>query len=240
MNSIDIISHCYAEKHRHYADGLYCQLSSIVLDKPNCDVTVTVCYLSTDVLVRKVLSTFEDRVNIRHISTPDIHMLGRRSILRNRASSSSHSDIVWFADSDQAFYRGCLNNLSHYQWTDESLIYPKSIKISRDHNIGDAQTGLAAKLLLTGIPVKIDDDGLFIDHHYNRAIGGVQIVRGEFARDYGYLRESQKYQKPAKIPFGDFRDDVVFRDFCSSFGSVRGIDLVGLYRIRHSECSYKS
>ena len=87
---------------------------------------------------------------------------------------------------------------------------------------------------LNGAPRVVDIDPTeFVEKRYGRAIGGVQIVRGDFARKYGYLHDVAKYQQPVEHPFGDFRDDIAYRDFVRSFGRIVGIDLPGMYRLRH-------
>jgi hypothetical protein len=101
--------------------------------------------------------------------------------------------------------------------------------IHKDHVTGD--------LVLSGQrPLHIGD---FVPKHYTRAIGGVQIVRGEFAQKYGYLNSESKWQLPNPKPFGDFKDDIAYRRMCGLFGKIRGVDLDGVLRIRHSTTTYQ-
>jgi len=115
-----------------------------------------------------------------------------------------------------------------------TMIYPETIRIHRDHKTGDAATNQVQKVELHHV-----NTADFILKHYDRAIGGVQIVRGEFARAHGYLGTDAKYQKAAKKILGDFRDDIAYRNFCRSKGKIVPVSLPGVYRIRHSQTSYQ-
>ena len=79
----------------------------------------------------------------------------------------------------------------------------------------------------------------FIVKQYRRAIGGVQIVRGDYCREFGYLDGYRKWMMGSKEPFSDFRDDVKFRKDILNKGSGKGIDIPELYRIRHTEITYR-
>ena len=114
------------------------------------------------------------------------------------------------------------------------MIYPALIQIHRDHATGDAATVLVDQPKLISV-----NKAEFIPKHYNRAIGGVQIVQGDFARKHGYLNDSPEWQKPTETPFGDFKDDVAYRKFTSQFGPIVGVDFPGVFRIRHSSTTYQ-
>jgi hypothetical protein len=121
------------------------------------------------------------------------------------------------------------------QWPDKaSMIYPKTIKISENHAVGDMALRHVSHPAVKGI-----DRGQFVEKRYRRAIGGVQIVQGDVAR-LGYLADSVRFQKPADLPFGDFRDDLAYRAECSKHGMIVGVDLPGVYRIRHGSTSYQT
>jgi len=161
--------------------------------------------------------------------------LGRRSIGRNIAAKHSTADIVWFSDVDQVYYKGCLDRLAELKWAeDTSMVFPKEIMIHRDWETGDQAAAVVASPRLVDI-----DPAEFIPKRYGRAIGGVQIVRGDFARCFGYLPDSEKYQKPVDGMFGDFRDDIVYRSFCKRKAKMRGVDLPGMFRIRHTQTTYQ-
>jgi len=238
---IEIVSHAWARDLPHYAHALRYQLSSIALHPPlNCHVLVTVCYCPEDHETSNVLSWFADgsrRSLIRPLAFSR-KQLGRRSIGRNVAALSSKADVVWFSDVDQVFYEGCLDRLVLRDlvgvWSDNVvMIYPKEIMIHQDHKTGDRAL---ARATATSRLLDIDPEE-FIPKKYNRAIGGVQIVRGDFAREHGYLKDNPRWQKERKDGkmFGDFRDDLAYRRYCRKIGRIQGVRLEGMYRLRHTQ-----
>jgi len=166
--------------------------------------------------------------------------LGRRCIGRNLAARESEdADLVWFTDTDYVF-RGCLDRLLELEWpSGASLIYPTSLRVHRDCEEGDVflrqwdgHVGLA--------DMDVSD---FIWTGYGKAIGGIQIVKGEFARRHGYLDDS-RWQRPRMDGrmFGDFRDDVIYRRYVERYGAIVPVSSIGegLFRIRHTQKSYSS
>lgn len=235
---IEIVSHCWAQQLPHFADALCYQLSSIILDHPkNCGVILSVCCCPDDKDVCGVVREYSKHCAVRAYRMPIEH-LGRRCIGRNFAAKRSTADIVWFADVDHVFREGILDRLAEYEWPDDVvMVYPRKIKIHQDHATGDQATSLMRRS-----PSIMDIEPTeFIDKKYGKAIGGVQIVRGDFAREHGYLASSARWCRPRMDgkPFGDFRDDLVYRSFCSGHGKIVGIDLPGLYRIRHTRTTYQ-
>ena len=230
--SIEIVTHCYAKNHPHFADCLFAQLTSLDSFVYSLSGHITVCCNEEDKHTKKVLK------RKGHLVTPlymDIGKLGRRSIGRNERAKKTNTDIIWFTDVDHLFLDGILERLKNFEWPDNTtMVYPSDIMISKGHKIGDAQL-----LQYRNDPKQIFHKKDFIPKHYSRAIGGVQIVQGDFARKYGYLDGNRRWMKPVEKPFGDFRDDMAYRGFCQSKGRVIGIDLPGIYRIRHSETSYQ-
>jgi len=258
---IEVVSHCYAVKCPLFANALQYQISSLFLHQPRtCHVTLNVFYDPQDVKTMEVIMwgleyKFErakelPRVTLMASSLP-ANMLGRRCIGRNIVAKQSVADLVWFTDCDHVFAEGAFDRLAAMPWPVEddpmegrgcpvgsvvpaSMIYPRNIMISKDHATGDAEL-LKAESCRT-----IDFDyPIYVPKQYNRAIGGVQIVRGDFARKHGYLNDSPEWQKPTETPFGDFRDDVAYRKFASMFGPIVGVDFPGVFRIRHSSTTYQ-
>lgn len=243
---IEIVSHCYALELPHYAACLRYQLSSFLLHAPmQCDILATVCCCE-DRATLNVLEWFQRHTPLRtKVILLPRDQLGRRCIGRNIAALGSKADIIWFADVDQVYGDGVLDRLATLPWPSESIpgqefglasmVFPRDIKIHRDHATGD-------KVAVTVGPGLVDvDPAEFIDHHYHRAIGGVQIVRGDFARQHGYLNGVKKWQKSVQQGrlFGDFNDDIAYRKQCLVHGPIMPIDLPGVYRIRHSRTSYR-
>ena len=234
--SIRIVSHCYSTVLPQYVQLLKYQLSSIVLYPPAVKVAVSVCTASDDTETISMTNAFANVLDVK-LTVLEKGQLFRRSIGRNIEALRSTEDIVWFTDVDHFFGTGCLDAIYESDWRSRSVMaWTRSIKIAKNHSIGDqmieyAQDGLFAD-------VNTND---FDDKHYTRAIGGIQICRGDFAREHGYLKDNKKYQTPTdgKKPFPDFRDDVAFRSYVKQYGQMESIKIPNLYRIRHSQTSYK-
>jgi hypothetical protein len=248
---VEIVSHCYAMELPQYAALLNYQLSSLRLYPPRlCDALVDVCCLGlgsycTDTAVRGVLefhrrSWEEDaRVAVGY-TCYDLADLGRRAIGRNNAARASEGDIVWFSDVDQVFGEGCLDRLATMEWPKgATMVFPRQVMIHKDHATGDKAAEIAMRNLGHSLDITSPDD--FVPKDYARAIGGVQIVRGDFARQYGYLGLPgyEKWLRPNEKPFGSFRDDIAYRKFCLKHGTIEPVDLPGLYRMRHSKTTYR-
>lgn len=225
--TLEIVSHCW-----HYAPQLTYQLSSLVLWPPSrAVVKMTVFYASDDTPTETVLRYFAKidppRVEWSWRCLPK-EKLFRRSIGRNVAALETTADWIWFADADMCFRCGCLDALGQITETlSADLIFPQTIQISDTHSAGDlALDNVAGQPLIADI-----NPAEFVPHHYRRAIGGVQIVRGNTARRVGYCRDLPKYQKPISRWVSP-HDDVAFRRTLGTPGEP--IDLPELYRIRHA------
>lgn len=228
---IELITHCYAVQYKHYAQLLCYQLSSLALFPPKCEVGICVCCSPTDKATIKMVDWFLENVKYpmrRLFQEPPI--LARRGIGRGKAANTTKADIVWFADCDQFYDNGCLDKLSNLEWPDgASMVFPNKAMIHKSRAMG-----LRASNDITS-PRLADINRLeFTEHVYFRAIGGVQIVEGDFARKYGYLNKSKKYQEPRES--GNWEkciEDRYYRRFCSKYGSMESVDLLGMYRIQH-------
>jgi hypothetical protein len=172
-------------------------------------------------------------------------LLGRRSIGRNLATQRSLNEFYFFTDVDHVFTAECLDRIPeiYHELTHSpvrafspliSMFYPRDIMIHKDHTTGDAYAQSKEDL-----PDINPED--FIPKHYNRAIGGVQICPSEFVKEHGYLNRFPVWQQPRTDdkPFKDFRDDVAFRKLCEAEGMVYGVDIPGIYRLRHTHTSYQ-
>jgi hypothetical protein len=231
MKSIEIIVHAYAISYSHYAALLAYQLSSLVIYPPKCKVRITICRVLEDEKVQKTIDYFYKNetldINSFLLTKKEI---GRRSIGRNKAALESTGDIIWFADVDYFFGENCLDFLSEMDWPkNASIIFPRRNKITRYHGLGDEIINR-----MIGRPRTLDiDKGEFKKFSQKKAIGGLQIVKGEFARKYGYCRR-RAWQMPLDPPFSNTREDVVYRKFCETQGVMVGITLPQLFRIRHT------
>lgn len=236
MKSIELVTHCWARDLEQYAYHLAAKIWSLDREVgPSQDVTLCVCHSLEDPLTREVLDWFTgdvSRFRIRTIDLPPAR-LGRRAIGRNLAAKSSEADVVWFDDVDQMYRNGILYRLAELQWPDgATMIFPREIRIHKDHATGDAWTGYVKRSWRLGVSAVVEGD--FVPKQYNRAIGGVQIVRGDFTREYGYLDGDEKWQRPTDGKFATCGCDLAYRRFCGSKGRIVGVDLPGVYRIRHT------
>jgi len=244
--SIRIITHCYAEQLKQYAMDLRYQISSLLLYPPEVPVYLTVCCLQRDNRTMDVLLEFDDLLytkfnrQVLDILFMEPSTLFRRSIGRNEAALKSNEDLVWFCDADYVFHQGCLDQLwSIWQGFGKDkpkMIYPRHVKFHESHELGDALIEENAdKRGLLDI-----DISQFVTTKYSRAIGGVQITDGIFARTHGYLKDSKRFQAPltAGRPFHT-TEDSAYRKYVFLYGDIKAIELDGLYRIRHYLNAYQ-
>ena len=243
MKSVLFVTHCYSTVLPQYAGLLKFQLESLrILDNKiagSISISVALCYNEDDVAVRDVYTyyRYHTPLDVRGIKL-NIPMLGRRCIGRNVAALTNQCDMVWFTDCDHCFMEEAVLGLSR-AWEQGiakgtgpiSMIFPKEIMIHKDHATGDKCVEDGCVQGRWGINPKD-----FIPKSYNRAIGGVQIVSGDWARRFGYLRDTdwQKMPDDKHVPFSDFRDDIAYRRACLEHGRIEGVDLPGVYRMRHS------
>jgi len=234
-----IITHCYASQLPFFATCLKFQLQSISVTGVDNDVEVNVCFNRDDIDTVKVLRWYETNKVRRHKLVTfefPVEELGRRSIGRNKAALWSKADIVWFTDVDYCFCDGIFNKLESFQWPEgASMVFPGTIMIHKNHAMGDELLKIHKNNDI--VPLIVPDD--FTESVLNRAIGGVQIVQGDFAYEHGYLKDEEKWQRPTVKPFGDFRDDIAYRKFCLKYGTIEKVELPGIYRIRHTETTYQ-
>lgn len=240
MPKITIVTHCWAVDKPQYAVFLRAQLSSLAtaILRGNLDIKVIVCASLDDTATRSVLKTFEIK-GILPLWLSNEKMW-RRAIGRNAACSVDvDSDLIWFTDCDYLFGAGCLDCM-YKAWVDADkprLIWPRGYFANRDKTVIDQFW--QANVKATGLVLpNIGDDQEFVFTPCRRAIGGLQCVSGEWARENGYLPNS-KWQEPPERPFPDFRDDVVFRKTVCRDGAAVSIPILPrFYRMRHTEVGY--
>lgn len=185
---IEIISHCFGPR---YASLLNYHLSSLVLRESKM-ITMTVIYIATDDATKAVLEYFKSisKPWIKWNFIPMVESLVyQRPIGRNIAAKLTKADIVWFADSDHAFGDGCLDAL--YQLPDGDAVYHPDMLMACNRG------AFAGMLAAVKTPCIIDvDRSKFRPITMWKAVGGVQIVSGDTARKFGYLPDSETWQKP--------------------------------------------
>ena len=228
---LEIVNHCW-----RYSRLLRYQLSSLLLHPPQeVDVVYTLFYSTEDVATSEVVAWFDQqsttnvRWNWRELSTPQ---LLRRAIGRNLAAQATAADWVWFTDADHSFGSGCLDALpEQLSQVAGPLAFPRHLYIHIEHRLGDLLIDAASgPLQLLDVGARSD----FKRRRNNRAIGGIQITRGDVCRANGYCAKHRRLQRPieGKV-FANCYGDRVFRRGLGTPGEP--IDVPNLFRIRHSE-----
>jgi hypothetical protein len=241
--SLEICTHCVANSgFPHYSQALRVQLASILRWPPAAcgPVTVRVILDPLDKITMAVVDEFsaKETTQFRIVAMRlQPVLLWCRSPGRDLACQFTKSDIWWACDSDYIFGYGCLDAV-YTQWQAirqgtiwPAMFYPDTVDISRDHRTGDLQ-------LRCGLDSLADGD--FVPHPMNRAIGGLFIVDGDFARAHGYLRGTKWCEpRPGLRPFAETADDVAYRRYVGEQAHITAVpQLPGLRRIRHSVCGY--
>lgn len=227
MTSVDIVTHAWSGPNAQYARLLAWQIRSLIEYPPRCNARLEIFSCpddqpTVDVIERGIAAGAPIAVSWR--TRP---YLLQRPIGRNQAAISTRADVVIFADCDYLYGPGCLDSLAQVLDRPERLFFPRQTLISRDHATGDAY--------LARDPADGIDPADFIPKIERKAIGGIQIVRGETAREHGYCGHLAKYQRPAPddcqtiIGFGA---DSAYRWQMETPGTP--IDVPNLYRLRHS------
>lgn len=232
---IELVTHCCAVELPQYAWTLKAQIEAML----SSDLArLTVCFWEGDELTKRIVAQYHTS-RVRASQHMHLATLGRRAIGRNWVSQHlipAETSTVIFTDADYLWTAEALQTLESWATRprNATMIYPRKIQVSRDWNLGDEQWGRSRDGTFSIIPEE------FIDQQFTRAIGGVQIVRGSFARENGYLRDDPKWQRPQTgKPFSDFKDDVAYRRFCELRGPIVAVDIPGIYRIRHTHTSYQ-
>ena len=225
---LEIVTHCY-----HYPRVLRYQLSSLALWPPSgVEITMTVCFTPEDAPTGAVLRWFGGQMvpGVRwNWQAMEPRELCRRSIGRNRTALATEADWVWFCDADYWFGAECWAAFAALPPPRKPIIYPRQVWMHRWRSLGDAC--IAAADGEEGLLSAKRED--FVPIRMRRAIGGIQIASGEMCRKRGYLRSSRRWQTPPKrAVFQKCREDLFFRKEWGTAG--QGIDLPGVYRIRHS------
>jgi hypothetical protein len=223
---LEIVSHCW-----NYAHLLTYQLSSLVLYPPTrVSIRMTVFHSPEDRQTCEVLEHFA-QVNVpgvtwnwRPLEKP---RLFRRAIGRNLAALATEADWIWFTDCDQVFHRGCLDALA-VALTDHkaNLVFPRVVGCTTMLHSDDPIFRAVA-----GPPAIVDIDlSRFEPVHHSKAVGALQIVRGDVARAIGYCDGIRLYREPL-AHWQKTYEDRTFRWLIGSDGEP--VDIGGLYRISH-------
>lgn len=243
MARVEICSHCW-----NYSRLLTYQLSSIWLYPPVKNrVDVVVCYSSDDEKTMEVLAWFAEQeppenVHLR-VWRLETNKLMRRAIGRNERAMDTRADYILFSDVDMLFGPGavdgivdawlkstrCIDGHGRVATNDPpaDLVYPRYVG-KCDHARGDEYI---ADVTAPGLyDINTED---FCPHRYRRAIGGVQYVHGDVAREKGYLPAGHRHLRPAGR-WIKTNDDVCARRHMVGHRGVP-IQVPNIYRIRHSQ-----
>lgn len=225
---IEIVTHCW-----NYPRLLMYHISSLVRNPPIVPVQLTVFYDLADQPTVDVLDFFSTQMltPVTLCARPmERERLCRRTCGRHEAAIATKADLVWFADADYWFGPGCLDRL--YEVTKDNpgpLFYPRFTLVSKEQCNGDALINDAV-----GPPRVLDlDPATFTTKKERRAIGGIQIVKGDICREKGYLPPQNfgRYHRPAAI-WARTSEDKLFRMYLGTGGI--GVQIPSVYRIRHS------
>lgn len=226
--SIEIVSHCW-----NYSHLLAYQLSSLVLAPPEkCRVTLSVCFCPEDEGTVALLDFFKakDVPNVTwHWIPLQREELMRRAIGRNRAARASSADWVWFTDCDLLFHEGSLDGLAEaLAGKTDALVFPREERCTPMLKPSDEMLLAAAE---SPQVVKIDASRFDVQRR-TKAIGPLQIMRGDLARQFGYCGSIRCYQTTTEL-WRKTYEDRAFRWLLGTHGTA--LDVPGVYRIKHVE-----
>ena len=225
-DSFEFVTHCWKYSR------LFCyQLSSFALfaDK---SVTVTMYYCEEDEPTKKMVDYFSGLPGPNWSpKAMSRERLCRRAIGRNEAALASKATWIWFADCDYYFggrlFAALPVALSAVD-ASHPLVYPGEI-LQCSQETGDKYIEGIKEPSVVQLSCSSSD---FIPHGFRKAIGGVQIVRGDWARANGYCKNHPRHHRPASCWARNI-EDCTFRQDTGSSGFR--ISLPDVLRVRHSK-----
>jgi hypothetical protein len=188
---------------------------------------MTVFYSPSDVQTFRVLEFF-GKQTIKNVAwnwwpLPE-KKLFHRAIGRNLAAITTHADWIWFCDCDYTFGEGCLDSLAlRLPGPGTDLAY---VEYVLRNSLDDSVRLIQESARHIGI-VNIDP-ATFVAKRFNRAVGGLQIVRGDVARQVGYCKEQSTLLRPASNWMPTI-EDVAFRRLRGTQGTP--IQVANLFRL---------
>ncbi len=236
---IEIVTHCWSgDKVPIYHKLLQLQLSSLIQTPPTIDTAVSICYSESDRKTVEIVNWFRyEKRTTKTLYLKDFILeekdLFRRAIGRNMAAKESVADVLWFTDCDYLFCDSSTLQLAHHYClqSEYNMVRPEIVNIHRMHGYGDVL--IDQTMEHKPYHVKLDPDH-FEPRRERRSIGGIQIVKGAWAKENGYLDGTRwTHQVNPKKGFKSCRCDVPFR---KQVGQSVAVDIPGVYRIRHSFC----
>lgn len=230
MRRIEIVSHCW-----NYSRLLAFQLSGFVLHPPRDFELVATVFHSPDDSDTAATLAFFAGIGVQGVRWNFLPLdqgnLMRRAIGRNLAAKATEADVLAFTDCDYVYMGGSIDRIGDAilsgTASGEPLGYVQDHLASTSHADGDAEIERVSAPAVVEV-----NRSRFSPSRLSRAIGGSQIVTGQWARAHGYLPDSRRFQRPA----GEWKrtyEDAAFRR-ANGLRSVP-IDCDSVYRIRHSK-----
>ncbi|KKN88397.1 hypothetical protein LCGC14_0249600 [marine sediment metagenome] len=222
MKTLTIVVHCW-----HYEHMLAYQLSSLVKHPPKkIQVGILVLTEKRDTETKNLVDGFGKMFSV-DVSCLVTHApeFFNRGLGRNWVAKRLQRDIIWFADADYCFGKGCLDSLTDIELKDDWLYHPKQIQQTK-HGSGPKYD---IPLICYGTrPIDPSD---FRTKIIKRAIGGIQIVTGNTARSRGYHTYDYRVRKEATEWVRGRHEDVRYRRQFHKLGQIQSIDIPNLFRI---------
>jgi hypothetical protein len=225
--NVEFVTHCWK-----YSRLLCYHLSSFYLFGGS-DTTVTIYYSAEDEDTRKMVEFFTGlsgpKWNPRAVPS---NQLCRRAIGRNEAALNSKADWLWFADCDYWFGAKLFPSLRMLASVpnEHVLVYPGDI-LQCSQPDGDK---LIDAVTAPHIASLCSCSDLFVPHGFRKAIGGVQVVRGDWARANGYCRGHRRHHRPTDVWARNIEDVTFRQDVGTSGHRVSFLPATDIIRIRHS------
>ena len=229
FSSVEIIVHCY-----QYSRLLCYQLSSLLLHPPTVPTQITVFTSDCDENTKKTVAYFQRLgLNARIWLLPRVRLF-RRSIGRNLAARGTQASVAWFADCDYCFGEGAIDSLADCQKR-EYLYRPKHLMFQKSHDIGDGYVERLKPDRPRIVDVQPED---FSRARTAKAIGGIQIVAGDTARNFGYLEKWRRGRYQRDVPDTGFQrcvEDSQYRKMLFQQGiEQKTLRIPNVFRIRHT------
>lgn len=210
--TVTLISHAYGP---FYITLLAQQLRSLA-GIPN--VSATICHWHGEShLIAEAMEGIDADVRWFAIDKPQ---LLNRGIGRNMVAKESRADWVWFTDVDYLFSAETFQAFAKLDPHKACMYFPRAVQKST-YFYDDSP---------------VFEPSLFVPERQRKAIGGIQIVPGHIASQYGYLDGVEKYHRPA---VGDRmynpREDHIYRKWLVQQTGlpIVAADIPNVYRLRH-------
>lgn len=234
MDSIEIVTHCWSGPdvpvYHRLLDYQLQSLSEAARLVPELNITGTVFITFGDWRAIEVMNHHfgldkSANFDLWLLYLPESELF-RRAIGRNRAAKATKSNVVWFTDCDYFFDARALQQAHDLCLASKkNIVHPKDV-YTNTHADGD----WAVEERRTLAEVR-NRKGAFSSRRMNRAIGGIQIVKGDYCREHGYLDGTDWVEPVESDHFLSCKGDVAFR---KAAGGSEGVDISMVHRIRHS------